>query len=347
MLLERGTKTVIAFDLTPPDAALKERFEYVQSKTGGKIIVRSGKDGDLTNPTAVEDAFQAANDQVKIVYHIAALVGPFFDRQKYFDVNLEGTKTVIAMCKKFSVPKLVYSSSPGTRFTGSDIEGCKEEELPIPTKFLAIYAETKYYGELEVNKACSDDLLAVSVAPHQVYGPHDRLMLPNFLETCGNGRLRIFGKGGWKISMCYVDNYAHGLMCGADALYKDSPALAKFYIVTDGPPVVFWDVISEAGIIMGFKDIRTKMNLPVWFLYLIATIANVVGVMVGKKFKLNYFSLRMMTMHRFFDISNSKRDLQYEPLRSFEDAWPETLMWFKENWLPKYLATQNKSKKSD
>ena len=31
-----------------------------------------------------------------------------------------------------------------------------------------------------------------------------------------------------------MDNYCHGLILGYDALYKGSPALGSFYIVTDG-----------------------------------------------------------------------------------------------------------------
>ena len=44
-----------------------------------------------------------------------------------------------------------------------------------------------------VARACGDDLLTVSGAPHQVYGPRDNLFLPNLLEAGGNGLLRIFG----------------------------------------------------------------------------------------------------------------------------------------------------------
>lgn len=346
MLLERGTKTVIAFDVLAPDTVLQQRFETVQKKTGGKIIVRSGSDGDLTSEVAVEAAFACVpKSKINIVYHIAALVGPFYDRQKYFDVNLYGTIHIIEACKKHKVHKLVYSSSPGTRFTGVDIEGLTEDELPIPDKFLAVYAETKAYGEIEVTKACCDELLTISVAPHQIYGPHDRLFLLKILEASGNGRLRIFGRGHWKISVCYVDNYVHGLMCGADALYKDSAALSKFYIITDGPPQVLWKFINEAGICMGFTDLTTKFHLPVMLLYIAATFANIAGFFFNKKFKLNYFSLRMLTMHRYFDISRARRDLQYEPVKLFNEAWPETLQWFKENWLPQFAAKKDSKQK--
>lgn len=52
----------------------------------------------------------------------------------------------------------------------------------------------------------------------------------------------------------------------------------------------------------------------------------------------------MLIIHREFNISAAQRDLKYEPLISFEDGWRQTITWFKENWLPKYLKSQNKQK---
>ncbi|CAB9519903.1 Sterol-4-alpha-carboxylate 3-dehydrogenase, decarboxylating [Seminavis robusta] len=343
MLLERGASTVICFDITKPDAVLEKRFADAEAKFAGKLIHKVGRtDGDLTSDEAVEKAFQAA-EQVDVVFHIAALVGPFHKAEMYEQVNLHGTNRIIANCKKYKVTKLVYSSSPSTRFTGADIEGLREDQMEIPKKFLALYAETKAQGEIVVEKALDPpNLYTISVAPHQVYGPHDNLFLPNLLEAAGNGRLRIFGDGRSKISICYVDNYAHGLMCGADALYDDSPALAKLYIITDGPYIHFWKFINEAIVAMGFQDLYTKFHLPVWLLYGVAYICNVIGAIIGKKFKLSPFSVCMLTIHRWFSIDNAIRDLKYEPLFKTEEAWPSTIEWFKENWLPKYLQQAGK-----
>jgi nucleoside-diphosphate-sugar epimerase len=347
MLLERGTETVICFDVAPPDDALRKRFE---AATGGKnskkkrVIICSGADGDLTSDAAVEAAFQKA-ERIDCCYHVGALVGPFHDRDKYYQVNTLGTVRIIDMCRKYSVPKLVYSSSPSTRFTGADVTGQTEDELPFPRRWLALYAETKAYGEMEVSKACSPpELLTVSVAPHQVYGAHDTLMLPSLLETSGNGRLRIFGTGRSLISLCWVDNYAHGMMCAADALRPDSPALGRFYIVTDGEPQLFWKIINQAGIAMGFDDLEGKFHLPVWLLYAVAYAASAIGLLTGRKFKLSPFNVRMLTMHRYFSTERAVRDLRYEPLKKFDEAWPETIEWFKVNWLPKFLEEKKKIK---
>ena len=348
MLLERGASTVVCFDITPPDAVLQERFTKIQQDTNGKLIILSGADGDITNAAAVHAAFETV-PQVNVVYHIAALVGPFHDRSKYEAVNYTGTMHILDACKKYKVPKLVFSSSPSTRFTGADINGLREDQLPIPDTFLALYAETKAQAEKAVTAACNNDsLLTISVAPHQVYGPYDSLFFPKLMETAGTGRLRIFGSGQNQISVCYVDNYCHGLLCGADALVKDSPALGQFYIITDTTPVYFWKIINQAAVSMGFASLYDKMHLPVWFLYALAYVCNVVGFVVGKKFKLNPFNVKMLTMNRYFSPELSKRDLKYEPLYEFEDRWQYTIEWFKENWLPGFLASQQgNNKKSD
>ena len=339
MLLGRGAKTVIAFDITQPDKSLRKRFERVQAKTGGNIIVLHGKDGDLTSDVAVDGAFHVKGlDKIDIVFHIGALTGPFFPVKLYHEVNYEGTLRIIEGCIKHNVPKLVYSSSPSTRFTGSDIEGLREDEMQIPSSFIVPYAETKAKGEMAVHKACNEDngLLTISVAPHQVYGPYDSLFLPKILETAGNDRLNIFGNGQNLISICHVDNYCHGLLCGADALYKKSPALAKYYVVHDGKPVNIWKLLNHAIVAMGFTDLESKIHLPKWLLYAVAYICSFVSLLTGIKFKLNPFVVRMMTIHRYFSIENATRDLAYEPIIPTDAGWSLTIEWFKTHWYPKW-----------
>jgi nucleoside-diphosphate-sugar epimerase len=320
-----------------PNPVLTERFEAVQKKTGGKIILLSQTEGDLCSDAAVEAAFQKVS-KLDVVYHIGALVGPFHKTEMYYEVNYKGTLRIIDNCKKYKVPKLVYSSSPSTRFEGGDVEGLREDEMAIPKTFVAEYAKQKAMGEQAVHKACCDELLTVSVAPHQLYGPYDSLFLPKLLETAGSGKLRIFGKGENQISLCHIDNYCHGILCGADALYQGSPALATYYVVTDEGPRYFWKVLNQAIVAMGFTDLYSKFHLPLWLLFGVAHFCDFLTLLTGKQFKLKPFTVKMLIIHRYFDISNAKRDLKYVPLISFEDGWAQTIEWFKVHWLPNYQA---------
>jgi len=189
--------------------------------------------------------------------------------------------------------------------------------------------------------ACCDEFLTCAVAPHQVYGPRDNLFLPNLLEACGTNRLRVFGEGRNRICFTHVDNYAHALIIAERALVPGAAALGGFYIVTDAEThphpegyLYFWDVLEEASLAMGFQSVKARTHLPLWLLMTLAYICELIGFLTGLKLKLSLFNVRMLTMHRWFNVSASERDLAYKPIISYPEGWRDTLTWFKGNWLP-------------
>jgi nucleoside-diphosphate-sugar epimerase len=316
MLVERGADKVLSFDIASPpaDAMQSPHIDYVV--------------GDITDQELLKKLCVGLDG----VFHIAALVGPFHPSELYWKVNYEGTVNVVEACKFNKVPRIVMSSSPSTRMDGTDIVWKTEDELPIVYgKFSHLYAETKAKSEMYLREQCSESLMTIAVAPHQVYGPRDGLMLPNLLHACKTGRLRIFGNGENEISMCYVDNYCHGLILGFDALYPGSPALGKYYVITDGPPVKFWRMLDDAAVAHGYTSLFSKFKIPTFLLLGIAHLLALIGSLIGVQFKLTPFTVKMMTIHRTFNIAAAQRDLKYTPLFNFKDSWKITLDWFKEN----------------
>mmetsp|Transcript_73453 Transcript_73453/g.166500 ORF Transcript_73453/g.166500 Transcript_73453/m.166500 type:complete len:250 (-) Transcript_73453:55-804(-) len=211
------------------------------------------------------------------------------------------------------------------------------------SSYVQEYAKTKAEAELLVRAACGDSLLTISVAPHQVYGPRDNLFMPNLLEVAGLGKLRIFGPGHNRICFTYVDNYCHALILGERALYKGSPALGGFYVATDGEThpdprgcCVFWEEIDKVITGMGFRSLKTKLHVPTWLMLSLGLFCDVVGSCMGRKFKLSWFSVRMLVINRWFKIDAVTRDLGYEPMVSFEEGWADTTTWFRERWLPNF-----------
>jgi len=185
--------------------------------------------------------------------------------------------------------------------------------------------------------------MGVAVAPHQVYGPRDNLFLPNLLEVAGTGKLRIFGNGQNRICFSHVDNYAHGLIIAERALYTGSKAIGKFYICTDGDTHpypegygLFWKELDRAVVGMGFTSVYRKFSLPFWFMMSLAYVCDLVGFLLGVKLKLNPFSVKMLTMHRWFKITAAEQDLKFKPIITYELGWAETITWFRENWLPTF-----------
>jgi len=331
MLVERGAKTVVSFDVAPkpPDAWDHPAIIYVQ--------------GDLRDKTAVLEACEGAD----CVWHNGAAVGPYHPPQLYDEVNYVGTLNVIEACKKVGCKKIVMSSSPSTRFDGKDVDGLTEDQMPkLPQRsYLQEYAASKARGEMALREACCDDLMTVAVAPHQVYGPRDNLFLPNLLEVAGTGKLRIFGRGYNRICFSHVDNYAHGLIIAERALHKGSPALGKFYICTDGSThpdpagfALFWPELDRAVVGMGFTSVYRKFSLPYYLMMSLAYLCNWIGAIVGIRLKLNPFAVKMLTMHRWFRIDAAEKDLKYSPIIPYELGWAETITWFRENWLPNFDA---------
>jgi nucleoside-diphosphate-sugar epimerase len=330
-LVERGAKRVVSFDIVPPPANVwkHKAIEYVK--------------GDICNVDDLMKAFEGAD----CVWHNAAAVGPFLPKHFYRDINVVGTRNVIDACKKQGVRKVVYSATPSSRFTRKDeVDGLTEADMPdIPqAEYVAEYSATKAEGEIMLREAClAGDLLFVAVAPHTVYGPRDNLFLPNLLEAAGVGKLRIFGSGSSRVGYTHVDNYCHGLVIAERQLYEGSPHLGKFYVCTDGAThpdprgyAIFWKELDRAIVGMGFDSLYSKFPLPFFLLRIIAFVCDSISSFTGRKFKLGWFTLRMMTIHRWFRITAAQNDLGYTPVVSYQDAWPDTIEWFRTNWLPTF-----------
>ncbi|CAE7648272.1 3BETAHSD/D1 [Symbiodinium sp. CCMP2592] len=333
MLVERGAQRVVSFDILPqpPSAWQDSRIVYMQ--------------GDLRRRADVDRAVAGAD----CVWHVGAAVGPFHPSELYEDVNVGGCRHVVEACLAAGVGKLVMSSSPSTRFDGSDIDGLTELELPkLPQKsYLQEYAETKAKGELVITQACCEKLLTVAIAPHQVYGPRDTLWTPNIMETAATGKLRVFGNGRNRACFTYVDNYCHGLILGERALKEGSPALGGFYICTDADThphsegyAYLWEEVDRFAVGLGLPSVLEKFHLPQFLMYFLAYICNVVGFCLGRKLKLSPFSVKMLVMHRWFRPELAKKDLGYEPIIPFREGWNDSIDWFKREWLPKYLDRQ-------
>lgn len=329
MLVEIGAN-VRAFDVSPFPFEL---FSPTHCSNNGILTPIIG---DIT---CLVDVVAAVTGGVDGIFHIAALVGPYHPQLAYRAVNYEGTRLLLEAAKTAGVPRFIFSSSPSTRFDGNDIIGRAEDELEVMPRgtFLEEYAETKALAELAVREACCSALMTVAIAPHQVYGPRDSLFLPNFLKAARSGLLRVFGDGQNEVSFTYVDNYCSGLFAGYQSLYKGSPALGKFFIVTDGGgPTKFWLTIDAACMALGCDSIMDKFKLPSWLMMGVANFLSCLGWFTGCKFRLTPFAVKMTTIHRWFNISAAKRDLNYVPAVTPAEGWKTTVNWFAANeawWL--------------
>ncbi|KAJ9096784.1 hypothetical protein QFC21_005055 [Naganishia friedmannii] len=207
-LLARGENSVSVFDL-------------VQRHFDDDVTFYTG---DITFPEDIGNAIQKSG--ATVVIHTAS---PIHGQPAaiYEKVNVQGTRTVIQSCLTHGVPKLVYTSSAGVVYNGSEDLVDVDERMEVPVAALDAYNKTKADAErlvllangvpLETN--AGGNLLTCALRPAGIFGPYDRQQLAGFKSVITNGQTRFqIGSNDNLFDWTYVGNVAHAHLLAADKL---------------------------------------------------------------------------------------------------------------------------------
>lgn len=205
--------------------------------------------GDLRSLESTLSAFEG----VDTVFHTAAIVDLIgfarpARRRRSVELNVEGTRNVIAACRRHGVSRLVYTSTNNV-LLGPPIENATGDS-PYPERHVDLYSATKTVAEKMVRAAHDDaGLLTVSLRPGGLYGIGDPFYLPELLDKLAKGLLVAdVGDGRSMADNTFVDNLVHGEWLAARHLVPGSPLGGRAYYITDGeptPPMEFFRPIIE------------------------------------------------------------------------------------------------------
>lgn len=272
-------------------------------------------DLDLRDAEAVSRAV-AGHD---VVFHVAAKAGVWGKRAEYFGINVTGTRNVIAACQTHGVKKLVYTSTPSVVFSGS-LPGGANESAPYPHNYLTHYAHTKAIAEREVLAASGlDGLRTCALRPHLIWGKGDPHLLPRVLDRARAGKLKQVGDGRNRVDITHVNDAAQAHL---DALDHLQAAAGKAYFIAS-ETVALWPWINAVLKRAGIAEITGKVS---------AGTARKVGAVLEFFWKLlllpgeppmtRFVAGNLATDH-WFDISAARKDLQYAPAWTGEEALDE------------------------
>jgi dihydroflavonol-4-reductase len=125
------------------------------------------------------------------VFHLAALYSYDAPASEHERVNVEGTRTVVELCRELGVRRLVHTSTCGTC---GPVAGrpATEEDSPPEWELTVPYKRTKLEAERIVLAAALDGLDAVVVNPTTPVGEGDRFPTPTgrMIESVATGRHR-------------------------------------------------------------------------------------------------------------------------------------------------------------
>jgi dihydroflavonol-4-reductase len=126
--------------------------------------------GDVLDPDSLEPALQ----NVDTVYHLAGIISIMPGRNPLvWNVNVEGTRNMIAAARKAGIRRLLYTSS--IHAIARAPHGVEmDESLGFDANNpYGEYDRSKAAASLEVLKAAAEGLDAVIVCPTGVIGPYD------------------------------------------------------------------------------------------------------------------------------------------------------------------------------
>ena len=136
--------------------------------------------GDITDSNSLKHFFAADGEDESVVIHCASIVTVSPDySEKVYEVNVRGTKNIVAGCIERKVKKLVYISS-----TGAIPERPRGEPIDEPSSFdpelvVGFYGQTKAEASQIVLNAVRDKGLDASlVFPSGICGPGDYALGP-------------------------------------------------------------------------------------------------------------------------------------------------------------------------
>ena len=62
--------------------------------------------GDITNKESIKSVLES----VDVVFHCAAFVKDFGRKKKFFEINYEGTKNLVTLCKGHDISRFIFLS---------------------------------------------------------------------------------------------------------------------------------------------------------------------------------------------------------------------------------------------
>ena len=160
---------------------------------------------DLSDRERLREAIRGCD----AVFHLAALYSYDAPVREHERVNVEGTRTIVELCRELGVRRLVHTSTCGTCGPVVD-RAATEDDRPPAYELDVPYKRTKLAAELIVLAAARDGVDAVVVNPTTPVGDGDRVPTPTGRMIAGvaTGRYRTYMRTG--INLVDVRDVARG-----------------------------------------------------------------------------------------------------------------------------------------
>jgi UDP-glucuronate 4-epimerase len=254
---------------------------------------------DIRNYDSLNSIFSA--NKVDVVIHLAAKAGvrPSIESiTEYYDVNVNGTVSLLESMRIHNVKKLLFASSSSVYGNNSKVPFSESDIVDNP---ISPYASTKKSGELlchVYNHLYQFDITCLRF--FTVYGPRQRpdLAIHKFTRLIDEGKpIPFYGDGSTSRDYTYIDDIVNGVGCALNNL-------GGYRIYN----------LGESTVINLNKLVHTIENF------------------VGKKAIFNRLPPQQGDVNSTYaDISKARGEIGYNPQSDFETGIKKFVEWYNNN----------------
>lgn len=276
--------------------------------------------GDVTDPASLERFFDVPADAAVYVIHCAAIVTVSDTySQKVYDVNVTGTKNIVAQCLAHGVKKLVHVSSTSAIPELPHGTPITEVDFYDPDAVIGFYGKTKAEASQAVMDAVHERGLDASIVfPTGICGPDDYAYGPvaSFIIDYVGGNMPAGVAGSFNavdvrdladaiVACCHQGRKGQGYILGND-------------LVTMGE---MFHLLSR---LTGVKEVKTI--LPAGMGKLLGRLCDVGEKLTHKPMRMTSFAVYNLIRNNEFDCAKAKAELGFAT-RPFEETIADTIAW--------------------
>ncbi len=272
--------------------------------------------GDLRDPDALVRAARGCDT----VFHVGALVSYWRrQREEMYDININGTRNVVAACLKAGAERLVHTSSIAA--IGHRPDGLPaDESTPFNWESFDIgYRISKHKAEQEIQRGVSKGLSAVIVNPTVVIGERDiHFNGGQIIRDVYKGRLFYYIEGG--TSIAYVGDVVRGHI---EAALRGRAG--ERYIL-GGENFTYKEMLTTTARVVG--GMKPLFKLPLWMARGVAWGSEMFADITNAKPWIGKELVAGLSVKNWFSCEKAERELGYAKT-PFEEAVRRTFTWYR------------------